>query len=591
MRILPPSPLFPALVVTTGACGALALLLLVPRARRLRLSPRVEVLLEVLLPLWVGLSGLLQVLRLAEARMGDGVWGQDVYEYVKYALHVLEPDIARDFSWLRYPFFPWVAAQVSLWMQVTPADGVRMVSVAASALLPLALYGLGRALAPAPVAAVGALATLHLLPVAESLGEANEYSFCVLFQVLCLAAALPVLKHGGRLPHLLLGLAASLFMASTNKALVILLPMALAVAARLLYDLVRARRGALVSVGLLVLPLAVTWRLYTPHSKDLLTLEHALYVVEVNDASKEGRMDRRVERLPWNPGAPPGVNGWWRVGDDRSLAHLPDTIRFFARSPQSFHWKGVLEHLSAALGLGARVAWLVPVILAGALAWTRGLVPSLLTSGFLSGVVLLQVASLNRAQWQDRYALPFLVTLPVLLAVGAASPFRRLAPSTGLLPWIPLLAAWGILSGPMAGPLAVPALEQHLLEVRLSGSPSWRLQMPRSRNLALRLAPGDHVVDVSEDCANVGWLMVPGGGVTFECIEKRNARPMAAAPQPGHRRFLVGGCYDDRLTPKDPVRWKALLDRNGADRFVPVTRCSVRDERPQDPLVVAGGGA
>ncbi len=519
----------------------------------------------------------------------------DMQEYLAYTTRFMDPGLGA-LSAYRYPLQPALAAAWAQLSGASAAIATQEVALAAAALLPLALYALGRVLAPGPVALAGALLVTASPVWIEQLGRPSDYMLAALLQVLALAAVSWALHRGGPWRQLLAGLALAALMACTPKALtLLLLALPLLLGMILVRELSSPARVGLQLLALLA-PLALVWWLYSTISWELRSLEHATIRVLEYAWHEVGS---HVSRISFDSvGRSDGPEGYWVVGQAEALWNLPKTVGFLLEvprhAPQAFEGRSYLaEALRSGLGLGS-LAWLalVPVALLGSgpgrprgwRAWVAwGAAAALL------GLALYATArSLTLIRPHPRYLIGLAVLLPPLVPVGAAALVRCIPSLRDLrLLWlpVPLLALVLLLSG--GGPVGAGARALAAEQVG-SKDPGSLRALGGVAELVELVQPGDQVVDFTPGgLAVAGLLQLP-----VELAWRPLGDPGGIAPVDPHsggRRFVVDPC---ETVQRDHYRahWgphAGLFQRDA--RFHRRAHCVYEDMQPERGLSFGEG--
>jgi hypothetical protein len=510
----------------------------------------------------------------------------DLGEYLAYTARFVDPAWGA-LSAYRYPLQPALAATLCDLLGLTPAAGTMAVAIAAAASVPLALYLLGRLLAPGPVAAAGALLVLATPAWIGMLSRPSDYMLSGLLQILALAAVVAALQRAGPWRLAGAGLTLAALMASTPKALGLLL---LALPLLLLVALLRhARQPARLALGLLGLaaPLVLCWWLFSTVDWELRSLEHATIRV-VEYAWHEVGFPVSKLQFP-EVVRSSGVDGYWVVGQADALTNLPRTIAFLRHVPQlvppEFHGRALLEQaLRSGLGLAA-LGWLL-LLVPGATAigrlggrsW-RDLSGWALSAAFLGAFLVMQAQALTLIVPHERYLLALALPLPLVVVVGmAALPRLAIAPCRRLrLAWLPVLALVLLLLARHGGALGVDArtttARQALHHDEASGRPLAELAALRPT-----LTPQDQVVDLTPEGLAIASLLQAHPTLAWRPWEHAvgtvDPQP-PVAPHLGGRRFLVDPCRG--AGPPSPDIGLLQLDT----RYRRVSPCIYEDVQPE----------
>jgi len=520
----------------------------------------------------------------------------DLQEYLGYVTRFVDPEYGR-LSAYRYPLQPALAAQVCELWGLTPARGMVVVAVGAALGVPLALYALGRQLAPRPVALAGALLVVAAPSWIAMLGRPSDYMLSGLLQVLVLAAVVAALLRPGPWRALLAGVALAVFMASTPKALTLLL---LALPALLAALLIRhPRRPALLVGSLLALlaPLALCWWAFSTVDWELRSLEHATirvleyawhdvgYPISKADFPEVGRGE--------------AVEGFWVVGQLEALRRLPDTLRFLLHvpvvAPEAFHGRALLEQaLRAGVGLGS-MAWLLLVVPAVAAMGVRrtqgwkGWAYGALAAGFLGLALATQVRSLTLILPEERYLIALVMVLPLLMLVGAVALLRLALPAvrSAQLLWLPVLLLVLGLLGRSGGPVGLSSRAVLADQHRVSAM--HRVFFEDLGSLSGVVAPADQVVDYTPGGLAVASLLGEHPSLQWRPLILRLDHTEAFTPVPANpngRRFVVDTC--DTMSPHEyEYQWGRASGPFAHDRrFVRRGTCIYEDTQPELPLAL-----
>jgi len=572
------------LLLSLGAGTALGLGLSRGTART---PPRLRPWVDVLVLAFLAVAGVLYAEYLHAT--ANPAWlpvGQDWQDYVMRQQELLDPSFSAAAP-NRYPFYPWLGltwGRLSGW---SPVIGAMQVSICAAGLLPAAAFLLGRQVAPWPVALAGALVALHLPALQEFLGPPTEYLLYTLLYVLSLGTGAAALARGGAWRFLGFGTALALLMATVPQALVVLVAaVPLAGIALAWHGWRQPRRGAFAALAFL-LPLALCWETYRSVDLPIHPLEGLVYNSQVLHAREHHLQASMPTDLGWDPQLDPAQQGTWRIGGAGALRHLPTTLRFLARGtpdniPFSWRWGTVRQGLEGQFPVG--IGWsllVVPgVLAAGSAVWSgrdrvRSAIPWVLAVALPAAATAVQAKGLLGTTWEARYALPLLVTAPVL-ALGGASALLRLTfrgpwRASGL-PWWPLLAmVFGLLAvGP--APLGAAHVWRAAREAAQGRTVSHYYPLLR---LAQTTAENT-VVDLSESYWTAGFI------APRDCLLPRCAgdRVEVTAEPAGRGRYLLQPCTFAQGNPAP--RWVAA----DSDRLVPWATCIDQDTRPAEPLTL-----
>ena len=512
----------------------------------------------------------------------------DMQEYLAYTTRFVDPAFGA-LSAYRYPLQPALAAGLCRLTGLTPVQGTQAVVLAAAALLPLALYLLGRLLAPRPVALAGALLTVATPAWIGMLGRPSDYMLSSLLMVLALAAVVAALLRGAAWRQLLAGVALAGFMAATPKALTLLL---LALPLLLVAVLVRrlpAPKPLLLDLAALAAPLVLTWWVFAGFDWEIRSLEHATirvleYAWHEVDFPVSSSMFPEILRGQ-------AVEGYWVVGQGAALWGLPRTIAFLLHvrdyAPAAFQGRALfVAALHSGLGLGS-LLWLalvLPALTACGLAPGRGWrcrVGQVLAAAFLGLSLYILARSLTLIQPHPRYLLALASPLLLLAVVGAAACLRWLGPAwrSWQLVWLPVLLVALVVLGRQGG--AVGGHARALVAAReQAGDEHPARELRGIAELTDLLRPSDQVVDFT-----------PGGLAIASLLQRHPLlvwRPLGGAlglaavePNPMGRRFVVDPC-ETMNHEEYRAGWGAnsgLFRRS--TRYQRVAWCVYEDTRPE----------
>lgn len=515
----------------------------------------------------------------------------DLGEYLAYTARFVDPEHGA-LSAYRYPLQPAIAAALCRLLGLTPASGTMAVAIGAATLVPGALYLLGRLLAPKPVALAGALLVLASPAWVAMLGRPSDYMLSGLLQLVVMAAVVAALQRAGPWRLLGAGLALAALMASTPKALtMLLLALPLLVLAVLVHHVRQPARLALALLGLAA-PLALCWWLFSTIDWELRSLEHATIRVLEYAWHEVGHPVSKLQ-FPEVIRAS-GVEGYWVVGRADALSNLHRTIAFLRHvpgvAPDAFQGRALLaEALRSGLGL-ASLAWLVLVV-PGVVAvarlrdagW-RAKVGWALAAGFLAVSLATQAQALTFIVPHERYLLALALALPLLVVVGmsalarlAIPPARRLQ-----LAWLPVLVLALVLLGLGSGGLGADARARvasgALHRDEVSGRPLAELAA-----LQPSLAPGDQVVDLTLEGLAVASLLQAHPILVarpWTIAVDADGALQPVAPHSGGRRILVDPCRGDG--PPSPTIGRLQHEV----RYKRISPCIFEDSQPERPLTL-----
>ena len=379
------------------------------------------------------------------------------------------------------------------------------VALAAASLLPLALYLLGRQLAPAYAALAGALIAGSLPLTVTFLGQVSDYLFCAWLLTLSAAAALWAARarHGASLAVAGVGLA--LYMAATPKAitwLAVAIPVLLLTA---MVGLTRRPLATLLRCVALLSPLVLVWLVFQGSPLLYNSLEYATDIV-YRDLLGE---------LPVTSAHPVPGELWpqdvgWIVGSTDALLHVPRTGHYLMGiSALGRAHNGTalaLDQLESALPLGVGIVPLASVallgcggpLLMGRAEWIRRVTATLLALALLAPLL---ASTLALPPW-PRYHIATALLIPVFATAGVAAGLQ-------LVPQLRRANPWGWLLAPVlvlalmereGSALAHSARQQQATELAALEAPSLE---PYRNLVALRdeLGPGDRLVSLCIDPA------------------------------------------------------------------------------------------
>lgn len=536
-------------------------------------------------------------------------YGVDFRDYLGYVLAFLEPALSQADNF-RYPMFAWLAAQLCRLQDVAPATGAMWVSLGSSAVLPAAIYLLGRQIAPRALAAVAGFWVLQLNPMMQTLGMPSDYIFCSVVQVLMLAAGVWALRRGGWWRFLIFGVASAAMMGATAKGFLLVLP---ALGFVVLYAAVavyRGQRHAWSFPLIWLAPLVLLWAVYSQHDARYFSLEFQTWNVRQSDlVARTGRDLPMPEGLGWGPRGQAESMGYWRVGDARSLVALPKVVRFFLQAPGDAPFRGELVG-SNRRGLqeiiDSQRLWFLWLMIPGCLgvaaarrrpgddsggegrfAWLIGVI---FGAGFLGSLLASQWYGVFSLTYNFRYLQPLVVCLPLLVFAGAATLVtlaRRPGSRRGELLWLPVaVLAVVVLQG--AGPLG--------LEQAVRNGDKRHVDMPplaQLVELAEQLGPGDGVADTT--WRHLAWYLLWEQDVPLVAVGTmdfvRNQVQVDAQGVPWERRFFLQDCGrsdTDHSTDWPFGNFEQAVAAH-PERFSRLNPCVVEDLRPDLPLQVGSG--
>ncbi len=483
----------------------------------------------------------------------------------------------------RYPLYPWLANQWADFQQMDLLPASMQLSILAVGLMPAALYLLGRQLMPRPLALAGSLAPMLSLPLLERVGPPTDYLLYCLLHILVLGTGAAALTRGGRLRFLAFGAALALLMASAAKSLLLLLLAVPAAFVGLAWHHRSQLGRGLVAAVLFTSPMVAMWTLYGSLDMDFHSLEALQFRSQLERAEEEGAEVAWPDEFGWDPTKPPEDHGWWRVGDPDALRNLPETLTFLTRERSGNlsvedRRGSILRGLAEEVPYGSRALHLALLgCLAAGSVVAAGrrrdrLVPWVLAAGFVAAAHLSFFQALTGALYEERYALPLIICLPLMVLAGIALPFRVLAApgpwrDSGL-PWWPLaglLLAWGVKGEGTLGWIE--------LEPRLDQLAEQREQGHYAQLWAVAARPrGTVVVDL------VDSALLPLCLPRHRILGSRGRR--SAYDGVRGERFIVEPCLFNFDNP--PGLWLS----EDPERLEPLGRCIFRDLQPEEPLVM-----
>jgi len=360
--------------------------------------------------------------------------GQDWREFIVLALDIQS---GGDFHPVpqRYPFYPWLAVQLSALTHVPVHIALMQINIVAGGLIPAAVYRLGTALGPRSLAVAGGWLALHIPTVAAALGPPTDYLFHGLVHVTALSAGIRTLRRGGPWRSLGFGLALALLMATTMKSLVFLLVATPLMAMALVWQARVSIPKALMSLGLWLVPMVAIWSIYaaTPRwTTEAYSLEYNVYRTQVVVAKTHGRNAQMPTDLGWHP-TDEKRRGYWGVGRKNAWSNIDKTLTFLARGPKhnldiAVRFEGATKGLVRAMHINYPAILLLGVF--GCLAPMRRrhsdqhLGPILATI-WLIGITFAQFMGLMATHFIPRYALVLLIPGPLLILLGTGLRRRR----------------------------------------------------------------------------------------------------------------------------------------------------------------------
>ncbi len=513
-------------------------------------------------------------------------YAQDSWEYLGFTRHLLDPWSGAPSAY-RYPLFPWLSSLFCSLTGEAPYLGNLWVALAAAALLPLALYLLGRQLAPAFLALGGSLLGTSLPILTLFLGQVSDYLFCTCVQILSAAAALWALRRGGVASFAAAGLAMAAFMAATPKALTWMLAALALLALRALLGVrSRPRQAALELVGLL-LPLLLVWWWFAQAGLVFNSLEHATDLVFSDWLGAPP-----VTSVHPNPGALWPPTQGWVIGQSGAVATLPSTLHYLrevasqARAHGSVDAALSLLHREIPLGLGgcllalAGLGALGPVLRQHRSPRWPGAFAAALLAALLLASQLLASGSLPD---ESRYHLTTLLILPVFCVTGAWAIIVLIPPIRRANPWlwgIPALACLWAVEG-SAWPIGRLA---HIQAASVVARLEAVEMSPFAELVSLRpqLEPDDLVLDFTPDGKGSSVLL---GVVGIErhpgYVRDGRVVPLTLLPFSGARRLLIGPCAGR----EDPGQRRWVVTEHGSatdePRLTRLSPCVLEDTRPQ----------
>jgi hypothetical protein len=516
----------------------------------------------------------------------------DAWEYLGFTAHFLDPSGPAPTAY-RYPLFPWLASLLAGAMDAAPATGNLWLALLASALLPLALYLLGRQLAVAPVALAGALVGGALPLAVDFLGNVSDYLFCAWLLILTAAACSWAARGGRVVRHALAGFALALTMVATPKAITWLLFLLPLLVIGILAETRTRPRPAALRVLALLTPLLVAWILMGRGALSYNSLEHATDVV-----FQSWLGSAPVTSVHPDPGQIWPHNTGWIAGDWHALAGLPRTVAYLheiaALGRAQVGLTDTLATLTADV-LPAR-SWLEPLLWLAVLGslgplalrdrgtrWTVALVAAVFLVSRLSASASVPP--------RPRYHIATLLILPVYMSAGIAllpslvPRLRRLGP----WPWLtlPLLALWVVEpSGLSLG------LTARMDRARYHANGEAETMAPAGELATLRpeLRPEDRVIDLTTGGDVRAMLLsiatldqVPG----FAWSERPTT--LTLPPQPHGRRLLYGGCRPEEPRQNTAWRLEPAPEPDPDSRLRRLSPCILEDIAPHRPGILSSG--
>lgn len=550
-------------------------------------------------------AGLVHVQALQQASNPEALpYGADFRDYLGYVLSFLEPSLSEP-DHFRYPLFAWLSAWWCRLGDLAPAFGAMRLSLLSSALLPAALYLLGRQIAPRAVAAVAGFWVLQLPPMMQTLGTPSDYVFCALIQVLLLASGVWALLRGGWWRFALFGTTCGAMMVATAKAFTLLLPALGMVVVYAGISLLRRQRwGWLVPVAWLA-PVALVWVAVAQHDLQAFSFEFQTWNVRGEDLRQlTGRQLSVPEGLGWGPRGHARDMGYWRVGDTRALRNLHRVVGFFAQPPADRPPRAAIAD-SNRRGLaevtGSQRPWFLWLMIPGclgvvALRWTRGQDPPRpvgrqrwiswgLAAAFLAGLLASQWWGVLSLLYRFRYLQSLAVLMPLLVFAGVATLAglaRRPGAPRNEWAWLPVpVLAVVLLAG--GGPLGFDQAADNGRKDQLEMQPLTDLLA-----LVPELGPDDGIADVS--WRHLAWYLLWRQDVPLQGVGTLDhASGQVVVNAPGvtwKRRFLVEECRGgpEGRAPEWPYHRVDRAVEAQPERFERISPCVVEDLQPGEPL-------
>ncbi len=358
--------------------------------------------------------------------------GQDWREFVVLALDIQSGGAYHPVP-QRYPFYPWIAVLVAEYTAVPVHIALMQVNLIAGGLIPAAVYRLGLALGPRPIAIAGGWLSLHIPTIATVLGPPTDYLFHALIHVIALSVGMRALRSRCTWRWLAFGVALAFLMASNMKSLVFLLVAAPLVGLALIWMARDSLKLALRISAVWLMPMVVIWNIYSGIPRwvtEAYTLEYNVYRTQVVVARAHGRTAPMPSDLGWHA-SDEKRRGYWGVGRPGAWQNLDKALIFLSRGPQhnldtNVRLQGAVSGLTRGLHLPSASLLLLGV--AGGFSALRRrnrdthLGPILATS-WLVGITATQFLGLMSTHYIPRYALVLLAPAPLLMLMSVG--FRK----------------------------------------------------------------------------------------------------------------------------------------------------------------------
>ena len=563
------------ILLLTAAVGLVGLRWGVPR--RDPNLPRIEALFDALWMTGLAIAGVAA----ADAihTHTNPAWypvGQDWREFVVLALDIQSGGQYHPVP-QRYPFYAWVAVQLANATHTAVHIALMQVNIIAAGLLPAAVYRLGTALGPRPIAVAGGWLALFVPTVGCIIGPPTDYLFHGVIHVVALSSGVRALRYGGVFRWLGFGLGLALLMATSMKSLVFLLVAAPLVAAALLWTARSQPRRASVSLLAWLAPMALIWQIYSGIPRwvtEAYTLEYNVYRTQVVVARAHGRTAPLPSDLGWHP-SDEKQRGYWGVGRPGAWSNLDKALTFLARGPQhnlpqSVRWQGATEGITRALNVPSP-AWLL-LGLVGCLAPLRRRrndthLGPILATGWVIGITAAHFLGVMATHYIPRYALVLLLTGPLLLLLGA-TPFSK----SRLLWLIPLTAGWATFSASSAPGWKAIHTSTEAQQMALNPHPDfWAV-----RN---GLQDNDRVIDLTGN--RILTDLWPAASI--HSVPDEETRVQLRGQSKGRRVLVMPGA----LNLGDPVRRWSGAENNRLTELRPYV---FEDSTPTEPLVLQLSG-
>lgn len=511
--------------------------------------------------------------------------GHDNHDYYKcmVALQYGEPGLWNPF---RYPLYPALSVLLARLADMPLHRAGMEVSLASSALVPVGVYVLGRAIAIQPIALVGALVTLRLSVEPMVLGTPTAYPLATALYAATLGTLVFAVREGGWTRHLFAGLTLAAYMATTAKAFPLLWAGGVAI---LVTATLRERRNWQ-SVALFFAPLVACWWIFSQSGLPLHPLEGLIH-----DVQQQWHMLDPEKPFPdfgWSPDGHIADRGFWVVGQARSFLHLDDVLRFLLFSP--IHKLPLTEALDE-MNLGVSLAilfpggaTLVPLSVFGAAGvWAGGPKswPRVLATGLCLAAVAIHLWGLANMPFVTYWALPVTFTTPMLLiaTAGLAARFTRPSRLRSWLASLPIFAVliWLYFLSPL--PFGAKALQEYV-HIR-SADPPHRIAV--IHDVLPLVQPGDQVVDASE--THLARSLFDRQGVEFlrarTSLADTGQRGYKIPPTTAANRWILLDCMTiENLQPNHAYTEVYAWFAARPERFEPFGECLYRDLTPSEPI-------